>query len=74
MIRLLDTARKSFTRLSGACPAPFSCPYEGSYLGRNASTLTRVPERVTGKGSKDEQEIMTRRYRDEYYRFWEISI
>eukprot|EP00956_Cyclotella_meneghiniana_P012508 scaffold17793_cov63-Cyclotella_meneghiniana.AAC.1 len=73
MIRLLDTARKSFTRLSSACPAPFSA-YEGSYLGRNASTLTQVPERVTGKGSKDEQEIMARRYRDEYYRFWEISI
>ena len=73
MIRLLDTARKSFTRLSGACPAPFS--YESGYLGRNASTQTRVPELlVIAKGSKEEQEMMARRFRDEYYRFWEISI
>jgi hypothetical protein len=59
MLRILDFAKKSCPKMAGGCPAFGS----GSY-GRNVATVTQVPRKVIAKRSKEEEELIARRFRD----------
>jgi hypothetical protein len=57
--------------MAGACPQYGSGGYVSS---RSVSTtVTHVPKKMAVKRSKEEEEMLARRFRDEYYRFWETS-
>ena len=68
MLRLLEITRRSCTKMAGACPIYGS----GSYKGYNKSSATQARKKAV-ELSKEEQGLLARQHRDEYYRFWETS-
>jgi hypothetical protein len=60
MLRILDFAKKSCPKMAGGCPAFGS----GSYGSRNVATVTQVPRKLIAKRSKEEEELIARRFRD----------
>jgi hypothetical protein len=46
--------------MAGGCPAFGS----GSYGSRNVATVTQVPRKLIAKRSKEEEELIARRFRD----------
>lgn len=69
IIRLLETTRKSYTKMAGACPIYGS----GSYKVRYHESSATQAQKIGAKRNKEEQDLLACQHRDEYYRFWETS-